>query len=179
MVLLNKEDVKMISKKLKHITAIGLLSSTLMMNGCTPEEQAFAAGVGTGVVVASVYTYPRYYGYPYYYYGGRYYYGGYYRGGYYYYHGKRYRNGHYYHGGYRYYNGKRYKAQVGHYGYYNNKNQYNKRHTYKNERNVYNVNKSYSNKHYKKEKRERKHHYNDAPRSRTYDTYNVNRTRYR
>jgi hypothetical protein len=98
----------MIRKKLKHLTVIGALSSTLLFTACTPQEQAFATGLGVGVVAASVYSYPYYYNQPYYYYGGRYYYGGYYRGGYYHYHGRRYRSGHYYHGGYRYYNGRRY-----------------------------------------------------------------------
>ncbi len=117
----------MISRKLKHLGAIGVLSSALIFSGCTPEEQAFgtgaAVGVATGVILSS-YSYPHYYGYPYYYYGGRYYYGGYYRNGYYYYRGRRYYGGHYYYHGYRYYNGRRYRAQPGRYGYYRNKNEY-------------------------------------------------------
>jgi len=177
----------MLRKKLKQITAISLVSSVFLVNGCTSQEQAFAAGVGTGVVVAaSVYSYPRYYGYPYYYYGGRYYYGGYYRGGYYHYHGNRYRNGHYYHGGYRYYNGRRYKAQVGHHGYYKSKKQYNNRNAYKNERHVKkNVSKTErkqqqikkGEKYQNKQNRTRNYNHTSEPRS--INAQNVNRTRYR
>jgi len=77
----------MIKTKIKHISAVALLSSTLFFTACTPEEQAFVTGATVGVVAASVYSYPYYYNRPYYYYGGRYYYGGYYHGGYYHYHG--------------------------------------------------------------------------------------------
>jgi len=120
----------MLQNRLKHIGIAGLLSSLLLLSGCSQEEEAFATGAlfGTtaGVALAS-YSYPHYYGYPYYYYGGRYYYGGYYRNGYYYYRGHRYRGGHYYHHGYRYHNGRRYRAQSGRYGYYRNASEYRKR----------------------------------------------------
>ncbi len=110
----------------------GAAVSLLLLSGCTPEEQAFVAGMGVGAVgTALIYDYPYYYDRPYYYYGGHYYYGGYYQGGYYYHHGHRYHGGHYYHDGYRYYNGRRYRAQVGRYGYYQNRNQYKNRHRYR------------------------------------------------
>ena len=122
----------MVRKNLKLTGAISILASALIFNACTPQEHAFASGVGVGaIVVASVYSYPHYYGHPYYYYSGRYYYGGYYRDGYYYYKGQRFINGHYYHSGYRYRHGHRYRARVGQYGYYENREQYNNRYTYR------------------------------------------------
>ncbi|HEY9191071.1 MAG TPA: hypothetical protein VIM88_09430, partial [Sulfurovum sp.] len=90
----------MLSRKLKLLGAMGIVTSALVFNACTPQERAFASGVGVGVVAASVFSYPRYYDRPYYYYDGMYYYGGVYRDGYYIYKGKRFRNGHYYHNGY-------------------------------------------------------------------------------
>lgn len=122
-------------KNLKLIGAISVISSALIFNACTPEEQALVTGVAVGAVVAAaVYDHPRYYGQPYYYYSGRYYYGGYYRDGYYYYKGKRFYNGHYYRDGYRYHRGKRHRARVGQYGYYKNRKQYEERHRYRNYR---------------------------------------------
>ena len=111
----------------------GALASVLLFNGCTPEQQALATGVAVGAVGAAVvYSYPYYYDRPYYYYRGHYYYGGHYHHGYYYHHGHRYHGGHYYHNGYRYHNGRRYRAQVGRYGYYQNREQYRNRHRYVN-----------------------------------------------
>jgi len=113
----------------KKITIISILTGTLFLTGCTSEEEALAGGIAVGVVAGTAlasYDYPYYYDRPYYYYGGRYYYGGYYYNGCYHYHGHRYYNGHYYNNGYRYYNGRRYRAQSGHYGYYRNKNEYNR-----------------------------------------------------
>lgn len=118
----------MVRKKLKLIGAISILSSALIFNACTPQEQAFVSGVGIGAVAASVFSYPHYYDRPYYYYSGRYYYGGYYRDGYYIYNGQRLSNGYYYHNGYRYHNRNRYRARVGQYGYYENRDQYNRHH---------------------------------------------------
>jgi len=126
---------KMLRKKLKFLGFMGLLSSVLVFNACTPQEEALAVGVGVGAVVASeVYDYPRYEDRPYYYYRGRYYYGGNYRNGYYYYRGHRYRYGHYYRDGYRYYNGRRYRARAGRYGYYPHYRKY-QQHAYRD--NVY------------------------------------------
>jgi hypothetical protein len=121
----------MLRKELKIIAAISILSSAFLFNACTPQERAFATGVGVGAVVASAYNYPYYYDRPYYFYNNMYYYGGVYRDGYYIYRGQRFRNGHYYHSGYRYYNGKRYPVRVGTYGYYKNKDQYRNRDRYK------------------------------------------------
>ena len=115
----------MVRRRLKLIGAISIISSALIINACTPQERTFASGVGVGVIAASVFSYPHYYDRPYYYYSGRYYYGGYYRDGYYFYKGQRFRDGYYYHNGYRYHNKRRYRARVGHYGYYENREQYN------------------------------------------------------
>ncbi|MDQ1325896.1 MAG: hypothetical protein QG564_1020 [Campylobacterota bacterium] len=85
---------------IKHLGAIGVISSMLFFSGCTPEEQAFASGAAVGAVAGTIigsYDSPRYYDRPYYYYGGRYYYGGHYRNGYYHYKGRRLHGGHYYH----------------------------------------------------------------------------------
>jgi len=110
------------TKNMKRFSIMVAISSTLIFTGCTPEEQALAAGATAGVIAGAAmasYNSPYYYdGRPYYYYGGRYYYGGYYRNGYYYYNGRRFYNGHYYNGNYRYYNGRRYTARSGRYGYY-------------------------------------------------------------
>jgi len=104
------------TKNMKRFSIMVAISSTLIFTGCTPEEQALAAGATAGVIAGAAmasYNSPYYYdGRPYYYYGG------YYRNGYYYYNGKRFYNGHYYNGNYRYYNGRRYTAQSGRYGYY-------------------------------------------------------------
>ena len=122
----------MVRTKLKLMGAISILSSTLIFNACTPQEQTFATGVGVGVVAASIfYSSPQYYDRPYYYYNNMYYYGGVYRDGYYIYRGQRFRNGHYYHSGYRYYDGRRYPVQVGTYGYYQNQEQYRNRDRYR------------------------------------------------
>ena len=123
----------MLQGKLKKMTLAGAFVSALLLNGCTPEEQAFATGAAVGALgTAVVYSYPYYYDRPYYYYHGHYYYGGHYHHGYYYHHGHRYYGGHYYNNGYRYYNGRRYRAEVGRYGYYRSREEY--RH-YRNGRN--------------------------------------------
>ena len=111
--------------RLKTYLSIGIVSSILVLNGCTPEEQALATGLAAGAVggavIASSYDHPRYYDRPYYYHNGHYYYGGRYHNGYYYHNGHRYHGGHYYHNGYRYHNGRRYRAKAGRYGYYRKK----------------------------------------------------------
>jgi len=91
--------------KIKTYLSIGIFSSILLLNGCTPEEHAFGSGfvmgsVGTAIV-ASSYDYPRYRHRPYYYYHGRYYYGGRYHNGYYYHNGHRYHGGRYHRSRYR------------------------------------------------------------------------------
>jgi len=109
--------------RFKTYLSIGILSSILLLNGCTPEEQALATGLAVGAVGGAViasdhhHHYHDYYDRPYYYYHGHYYYGGRYHNGYYYHKGHRYHGGHYYHNGYRYHNGRRYRAKVGEYGY--------------------------------------------------------------
>ena len=115
----------------KKVGLIAALSSAMFFNtGCTPQEEAFAAGTATGVVVGSMmsYDYPYYYDRPYYYYGGIYYYGGRYYNGYYYYRGRKLYGGHYYYNGYRYHQRKRYRAVNGEYGYYRTQRDYERRH---------------------------------------------------
>ncbi len=113
---------------LKHgISAIAIAATIFAINGCTPEQEAFAAGAAVGGVAGAAmasYDYPHYYDRPYYYYNGHYYYGGYYRNGCYYYRNRCYRGGHYYHNGYRYSNGRRYRAVPGRYGYYRSAHEY-------------------------------------------------------
>jgi len=83
------------NKTIKHLGAVGIISSALLFTACTPQERAFVSGVAAGAIVAS-YSYPHYYDRPYYFYHGRYYYGGNYRNGYYYYRGQRFYGGRYY-----------------------------------------------------------------------------------
>jgi hypothetical protein len=112
----------------KRMTVIGGIAAiALLMQGCTPEQQAFAAGAAMGGIAGAAlasYDHPHYYDRPYYYYEGRYYYGGYYRDGCYRYHNRCLRGGHYYRDGYRYYNGRRYRAVAGRYGYYPSRSHY-------------------------------------------------------
>ncbi|SFV71777.1 hypothetical protein MNB_SV-13-799 [hydrothermal vent metagenome] len=119
----------MILKKIKHFTLISLLSSTMIFNACSTEERALVAGLAVGAVVASsvsspvslsssVYSYPYYYDRPYY-------------NGYYHYNGRKYRHGHYYRNGNRYYNGREYRAEVGRYGHYRTKVDYQNRREFK------------------------------------------------
>jgi hypothetical protein len=114
----------------KNIISIGLISSVLLLNGCTPEEQALATGLAMGAMggsaIATSRNVPQYYDKPFYYYHGNYYYGGRYYNGCYYHNGHRYYGGHYYKNGYRYHNGRKYRARVGQYGYYRNRNDYNR-----------------------------------------------------
>jgi len=97
-------------KILKGLGLVSLISSTILMSGCSPQERALVGGLAVGTVVAAsvLSSAPRNRSTPYYYNDGRYYTGGYYRSGYYYHNGHRYSNGRYYRGN-RYSNGRRYE----------------------------------------------------------------------
>ncbi len=96
-------------KILKKLGLISIVSSTIVMNGCTPQEATLVSGMAVGTVLATsiLSSAPRNNA-PYYYQNNRYYTGGYYRNGYYYHNGRRYSNGRYYRGRNRYDNGRRY-----------------------------------------------------------------------
>ena len=134
-------------KKIKYISAMALLSSTLLFTGCVPYNN-YEYGYnndysryGNPVISSTtigIYDYPRYLDRPYYFYNDRYYYGGNYRNGYYYYRGHRYRHGHYYHRGYRYHH-RRHRENVdllrsNDHSRYTHKDHYGNRYRYKESR---------------------------------------------
>ena len=114
--------------KIKHLGLLAIASSTFLFSGCIYVEDTFPDQnryyndtLRVNVSLVS-YAYPYYYDRPFYYLGGQYYYGGFYRNGFYHYGDRRFRHGYYYSHGYRYNNGRRYRAINGRYGYYENRN---------------------------------------------------------
>jgi len=123
--------------KTKYLGILAIASSTLLFSGCIHTPDTFDGYYEQGydrpnIHVSLVsYDYPYYYDRPYYFLNGFYYYGGFFRDGFYHYGNRRFRRGHYYNHGYRYYNGRRYRAQNGRYGYYKNRDYYQRTHHYR------------------------------------------------